>query len=202
MNRIFETPWKIRNQIESWLSYPLARLTFATNHISWKRGWRFHGLPIIMKHRNSEISFGEGLGLRSSFHSNPLAPNHPVVICTWQPGAILQVGKNFAMTGGTLCAAQSIIIGDNVAVGANSVIADTDFHPVDATMRAETSTEGACAPIIIEDDVFVGMNCIILKSVHLGTGCVIGAGSVVTHNIRAGWVAGGNPAREIHQIDK
>jgi acetyltransferase-like isoleucine patch superfamily enzyme len=53
----------------------------------------------------------------------------------------------------------------------------------------------------IEDDVFIGMRCLILKGVTLGAGCVIGAGSVVTKSIPPGAVAAGNPARVIRQTE-
>ncbi len=201
MKDIINTPWKIWNEFESWLSYPLVRVIFALNYVPWGRGWRFHGLPILMKHRQSEMKLMDGLGLRSSVRSNPLAANHAVILCTWQPGAHLHVGTNFAMTGGTLCAAESIIIGNNVTVGANTIITDTDFHPVQTAERFMSPSRGASAPIIIEDDVFIGMNCLILKGVKLGQACVIGAGSVVTRDVSAGWVAAGNPARALHPLE-
>jgi len=144
--------------------------------------------------------FGDGLALRSSVHSNPLGPNHPVILCTWQTGAVLEVGANFGMTGGTLCAAECIKIGNNVAVGANSTIIDTDFHPLDPAERRLHPAEAHTAPIIIEDDVFIGMNCLILKGVRLGQGCVVGAGSVVTRDVPPKAIAAGNPARVVGAV--
>ena len=46
-------------------------------------------------------------------------------------------------------------------------------------MRRQISAGGKTAPIIIEDDVFIGMNTIVLKGSRIGKGSVIGAGSVV-----------------------
>jgi acetyltransferase-like isoleucine patch superfamily enzyme len=74
---------------------------------------------------------------------------------------------------------------------------DTDFHPLDPERRRNDPLDGATRPVVIEDDVFIGMNSLILKGVRLGKGCVIGAGSVVTHDVPAGAVAAGNPARII-----
>jgi acetyltransferase-like isoleucine patch superfamily enzyme len=47
----------------------------------------------------------------------------------------------------------------------------------------------------IGNDVFVGMNATILKGVSIGDGAVIGAGAVVTRDVPAGGIVGGNPAR-------
>lgn len=195
-------PWKIRNELFRWLYYPWFRLIFAFNGIPWCPGWRLHGTPVIQKHDNSIIIFGPGLGLRSTVQSNPLAPNHPVVITTWQEGASIEIGSNFAMTGGNVCAAERIIIGNNVTVGANTTIADTDFHPLDSKQRRSLSSGGRAEPIIIEDDVFIGMNCLILKGVRIGRGSVIGAGSVVANDVPPQVVASGNPARVLRELSR
>lgn len=143
------------------------------------------------------MKFGSGFSLRSSPRSNPLSPNHPVTICTWLPDAVLEIGDNFGMTGGTLCAAEHISIGNNVAIGANSTVIDTDFHPLNSDLRRIDPQGAKTAPIFIEDDVFIGMNCLILKGVTIGKSSVIGAGSVVTKEIPAGVIAAGNPAQII-----
>ncbi len=86
-------------------------------------------------------------------------------------------------------------------IGANSTICDTDFHPLNPLEREKAPTAGLSRPIIIEADVFIGMNVLILKGSHIGHGSVIGAGSVVSGDIPAGVIAAGNPARVIRDID-
>ena len=51
--------------------------------------------------------------------------------------------------------------------------------------------------MVIEDDVFVGTSCLILKGVTIGARSVIAAGSVVTHNVPPDEIWGGNPAKFI-----
>ncbi|MCS7070899.1 MAG: hypothetical protein NZM00_05290 [Anaerolinea sp.] len=87
-------------------------------------------------------------------------------------------------------------------MGANSIITDTDFHPLTADARRIDPTQGRTAPVIVEDEVFIGMQAIILKGVRLGRGCVIGAGSVVTQDVPPGMIAAGNPARVIRPVDR
>jgi acetyltransferase-like isoleucine patch superfamily enzyme len=200
INQAFDTPWKVWNEVRHWLVYPRVRLLFAMNFISWGHGWRFYGIPIIQKHRRSRMSFGPGLGLRSSVRSNPLAPNHPVVLTTWQKEACLEVGAHFAMTGGTLCAVERIIIGNNVAVGANTIITDSDFHTLDWKQRRLESSGGRTAGVVIEDDVFIGMNCLVLKGVTIGQGTVVGAGSVVSMEVPPNVIVAGNPARMVREL--
>lgn len=195
-----DAPWKLENNLLRLLVHPWVRTLFLFKGIAWGRGWRFFGVPIIQKHRASHMQFGDGLQLRSTVRSNPLGANHPVVLCTWQSGAVLQVGRNLAMTGGSIIAAERIVIGDNVNVGANTIIMDTDFHPLDADARRLDSAPAQTAPIIIEDDVFIGMNCLILKGVTLGRGSVIGAGSVVTKDVPPHTIVAGNPTHLIGKV--
>lgn len=196
---VVNTPWKISNLMCSWISYVPTRLVFALNGVAWGIKWHFYGVPVVQKHRRSVMRFGSNLQLRSFVRSNPLGPNHPVFLCTWNPGAILEIGDDFAMTGGSICAAERITIGTNVAVGANCTIIDTDFHPMNPEFRRQHPQQSNTAPILIEDDVFVGMNCLILKGVTIGHGSVIGAGSVVTKNLPPCVIAAGNPARVIRE---
>ncbi|WP_350016677.1 acyltransferase [Rhodanobacter sp. IGA1.0] len=58
------------------------------------------------------------------------------------------------------------------------------------------------APISIGDDVFVGVNSIILPGVRIGSRCIIGAGSVVTRSVPEGSVAVGVPAKVIGTFDQ
>jgi hypothetical protein len=157
-SQVWNTPWKVWNEFWRWLAYPRVRLRFAISGIPWGCGWRFYGVPIIQKHRRSQMTFGPGLQLRSSVHSNPLGPNRPVVLATWSRDAVLEIGANFGMTGGTVCAARRVTIGDGVTVGANATIIDTDFNPLGSEGRKSKPSGGQTAPvrIRIEDDVFLG----------------------------------------------
>ena len=61
---------------------------------------------------------------------------------------------------------------------------------------------GSAGPVTIGNNVFIGMQSIILKGVTIGDNCVIGAGSVVSRDVPANSVAAGNPARVIMSIDE
>ena len=116
-------------------------------------------------------------------------------------GAELTIGNNVGMSSTRMWIRDSVTIGDNVKVGACVLITDTDAHPLDYLAR-RTSNEGTkSAPIVIEDDVWVGAHSIILKGVTIGERSIIGAGSVVTKSIPADCVAAGNPCKIIRKIE-
>lgn len=125
-----------------------------------------------------------------------------MVIQTRTPKATIEIGDDVGITGGTLCAAQSIVIGAGTMLGANVTIVDTDFHPIHSKKRRY---EPAPAPaerdrVIIGQNVFIGTGSIILKGVTIGANCVIGAGSVVTSDVPESHIAAGNPAKIVGQL--
>ena len=81
-------------------------------------------------------------------------------------------------------------VGDNVFIGSNVTFCN-DKHPKSGNRAFE------CLQTIIEDNVSIGANATILPGIRLGNGCVVGAGSVVTKDVRPGATVCGNPAREI-----
>lgn len=197
----FEMPWVIGNELRRMASLPFLRLMFALHGVRWGRRWRVWGMPIIQRYAGSHIHLGDGVQLRSWTSSNPLTPWHPVVLATRSTKAEITVGEDVGMTGATLVAAQRIEIGSRTVIGANAVIVDTDFHPLDPVQRQLDAMAGACQPVTIGEDVFIGMQAIILKGVTVGAGAVIGAGSVVSANVPEGAVVAGNPAQLLRYLD-
>lgn len=122
---------------------------FQLHGITWGRNWRVFGMPMIQRHRGSVIRLGSGLGLRSWYSTNPLAPNHPVVISTRSRQARITVGKDCGFTGATLVAVELIEIGDRAVVGANAIITDTDFHPIDPAERRRDLNNGLIARCVL-----------------------------------------------------
>jgi acetyltransferase-like isoleucine patch superfamily enzyme len=198
----FKMPWVIRYEIRRYLALPFIRTMFYMHGIRWGRRWKVWGMPIIQRYRGSQMILGDGLLLRSWKSTNPLVPNHPVVLSTRSPEAVIKVGADVGMTGAVLVAADNITIGDRTFVGSNVTIVDTDFHPLDPLKRQQDVLAGDKAPVFIAEDVFIGMNSLILKGSRIGRGAVIGAGSVVVGEIPPIAVVGGNPARIIRYLDR
>jgi acetyltransferase-like isoleucine patch superfamily enzyme len=118
------------------------------------------------------------------------------MIKTIAHGAIISIGHDVGVSGCTISAGRSIVIGNRVLVGSGAIITDSDAHPIDPVERMNGGV-GARKNVIIEDDVFIGARAIILKGVTIGKGSVIGAGAVVAKNIPPYSVAVGNPVKVV-----
>lgn len=81
------------------------------------------------------------------------------------------------------------IVGERCFIGANVVLADVAYP------NLRDKSQEVHRPPIIEDDVVLGSNAVILPGVTVHRGAVVGAGSIVTHDVQAGTVVKGNPAR-------
>lgn len=167
-----------------------------TAGVRYGRGLRLYGVPVVAVAQGSSLTLGNSVVLCSLSEFTALGVNHAVVLRTLLPGAKLLIGNNVGISGGTLCAAVHVEVGDGTMLGANVTIADTDFHPVASPERRYAPlSEAEHAPVIIGKNVFIGTGSIVLKGVTIGDNAVIGAGSVVTKDVPAGAIAAGNPAR-------
>ena len=90
-----------------------------------------------------------------------------------------------------------VTIGNHVFIGPN-VGLYTVTHALDAGQRNAGIMRSR--PITIGDDVWIGGNTVVMQGVRIGSGSVINAGSVVTHDIPAGVIAFGNPCRVVRPI--
>jgi acetyltransferase-like isoleucine patch superfamily enzyme len=115
-------------------------------------------------------------------------------------GAEIIIGDNVGLTSVAIVAHERITIGNDVKIGVNTVIYDTDFHSLDAQFRNQhpESIEGVKnKPVIICDGVFIGGHSTILKGVTIGRNSIVGAGSVVFQSIPDEQIWAGNPAKYV-----
>lgn len=163
-------------------------------------GWRFRGRPFIrVGGKESKIVIGKRFTACSKILYNSLGVFQRVIIRTVRPGARIVIGDDVGVSGATISAAQSIMIGNRVLIGSGALITDSDAHAIDPEDRA-AGRGPVIKPVVIEDDVFIGARAIVLKGVTIGRGSVIGAGAVVTRNVPAYSVAAGNPCRVLRSL--
>lgn len=87
-------------------------------------------------------------------------------------------------------------IGNDVLIAAHTSI--TTVSHIAERVDVPINDQGiSCDPVIIENDVWLGLNCTILQGVTIGSGSIIGAGAVVTKDIPRGSIALGVPARVV-----
>ena len=159
------------------------------------KGWTFKGMPFIrVGGMGSRIEIGDDFTAISNIKDNSIGVPHRVVIRTVANGAEIVIGSGVGVSGCVISAAKSIHIGDRVLIGSGALIFDSDLHPLAA---GERHGQGVCAPIVIEDDVFIGARAIVLKGVAIGKGAVVGAGAVVAKDVPPGAIVVGNPAKVI-----
>lgn len=118
-------------------------------------------------------------------------------------GAYLYIGDNSGLSQFSINCHNSIMIGKYVNIGAGTLIIDSNYHSLDWSVRRNRSLDkksALTAPVIIEDDVFIGARCIICKGVTIGARSIIAAGSVVVKDIPADCIAGGNPCAVIKRL--
>ena len=89
-------------------------------------------------------------------------------------------------------------VGNKCAVAAHTVFASIG-HTYDQPDVPFVDLPAKAGKIVLEDNVWIGANASIIAGVRIGTGSIVGAGAVVTHDVEPYSVVGGVPARLIHR---
>jgi acetyltransferase-like isoleucine patch superfamily enzyme len=130
----------------------------------------------------------------------------------WDTGRI-RIGEwCYVGDGSRLWSQSSIEIGNYVLISHLVDIHDTNSHPLDWQARRgdierilggkpyASSDLVEKAPVVIEDDVWIGFKASIFKGVRIGRGAIVAAGAVVTKDVPPFAIVAGNPARVIRQL--
>jgi acetyltransferase-like isoleucine patch superfamily enzyme len=157
-------------------------------------------LPYCRCYGSGSLRVGNYVTILNSLSENRAGIIHETVMIV-ASGSKLAIGNHVGISGAIIDAQAPVSIGERVMLGANCSLLTTDYHPLDAKERFERiEATVRKAPIVIEDDVWVGANAIILKGVTIGARSIIGAGSVVTKDVAPGVVVAGNPARVVKSL--
>jgi maltose O-acetyltransferase len=124
--------------------------------------------------------------------------NTPIVLQPRNPGAEIVIGDGTAIMNGCFIAACSAIhIGERCRIGGGSIIIDSDFHGL---APDERDTPGCTAPVVIGDNVLLGVSVTVLKGVTIGKDAIVGAGAVVAKDVPEGAIVVGNSMRIIGSV--
>ncbi len=184
------------------------RIYFSISAIEFGRNMKVKNKVYVTN--MGHVSIGDDFIFSSGDNINSVSRNICGSIHVMSDDAIIIIGDNVGISSACIRAMSSIIIGDNVNIGADCLIMDTDSHPHDYRLRLrqfENSMKRSeyiklipKAPIIIEDNVWIGARCQVLKGVHIGARSIIASGSIVTRNIPSDCIAAGNPAKVIKKL--
>lgn len=152
------------------------------------------------KNYHSQLEIGLKIGSNVTFWRTSLAAEEKGVI---------EIGDFCYIANASLVCSRRIKIGSRVFISGGVTIADSDFHPIDPLKRLldiiaispvgnrDDRPEFNVSEVIIEDDVWIGLNATILKGVTIGKGAYIHPGSVVLEDVLPGQKVSGNPAKPI-----
>jgi len=107
------------------------------------------------------------------------------------------------MSFGVISSRSSVSVGAHVLIGGNARVFDHDFHALPWQLRRSGHTDAPnvrTAPIVIEDDVWIGAGALVLKGVRIGRGAILAAHAVVANDVPEAEIWGGNPARRIREV--
>jgi len=154
---------------------------------------------MVMKPWNLKI-YGAGISIGHAVHVIT-GRDRPVRLTTWgheHGNGRIDIGNYVLLCPGVrLDSATQIEVADNCMIAAGAYLTDSDWHDI----YDRTRIVGGTAKVTLEDNVWIGDGAIVCKGVSIGRNSVIGAGSVVTHDIPANVIAAGNPARVIRPLD-
>jgi acetyltransferase-like isoleucine patch superfamily enzyme len=179
-------------------------------YVNWKSNFTFEKNAVVNFYDKGFLVFGterssfRGWAGRTSMYIreggklNIYGYNHigrGSLIWILEGGKISFNGNTFTAGNSMIISKESVTIGKDCAIAWGVTISDHDFHKLylDGKQLVET------APVIIGNNVWIGMNATILKGVTVGDGAVIGAHSVVTKDVPAKCVVVGNPAKVIKE---
>jgi acetyltransferase-like isoleucine patch superfamily enzyme len=193
---IFWYLWIIKNRIRVTLLNRLIHLSCYIKGVKLGQRVIFNGFPFVLRFRRSRIEIGNNCDFNSAKNSLLIGLLRPCTFVTLTENSEIILGNNVGISGGIIIAASKIEIGNNVMIGANCTILDTDFHHSDLQKRI-TDNSFPTRPVVIKDNIFIGANCIILKGVTIGQNSTIGAGSIVINDIPDNSIATGNPCKVV-----
>ena len=141
-------------------------------------------LPIITNGRRITV------GSRTGFTGRLL----PVQLGASETGRLVIGSHCFVNQGVTVWAERHVVIGDHVLLGDQAAVYDTDFHEV------EPGGGVRVAPVVLEDDVWLGRLATVTPGVTVGRGAVVAAGAVVTRDVPPFTLVAGVPAKVVREL--
>lgn len=199
---LFKLIFKIKERYQFWVFWHYGNIETQKNLNQLKiphGSCRFYGIAHFYKTQNGKIEIGDNF----ICNTGNIGPGISQLECKFiaEKGKII-IGDNVGISSSIIFSNESIVIDDNVAIGAGCMIFDTNFHSLDPSIRGtkNDSINAKTAPVRICKHAFIGARSIITKGVTIGENSIVAAGSVVVKNIPDNQIWGGNPAKFIKNL--
>lgn len=154
---------------------------------------RFEHIPYIRGHGRISIGSNVYVSGKIGVHFS----SHPEV-----PPELIIGNNTFIGPAASFSVAKKIEVGSHCLISSNVSIMDNDGHPADpeARLRGEPVSPEKIKPVVIKDNVWIGMHSLIMKGVTIGEGSIVGASSVVLEDVPPNTLVTGNPAKMVRAL--
>lgn len=166
--------------------------------LTW-RNLRSYGVPLVETRGNGHLVINGHITMVNNAKFATLGNPRRCKFLVYD-GATLEFRGDTSMSNTVIVATKKVEIGNNVMIGGGVTIIDSDFHTMDYT-KWNTSGDAkdmVSKPVNIGNNVFIGMESLILKGVTIGDNAIIAARSVVNKDVPTNAIVGGNPAKIIN----
>lgn len=161
-----------------------------------KYGKKIRGNRVVLKNEGKII-----IGDRVSLNSFPGEEPYKTGLQCHCKESVISIGNDCNLNGTMIHCRTSVSIGNFCMFGPGSKIVDNDSHRLSIDVKERRKPPNS-APILIEDNVWVGMNSLILKGVKIGKNSIVAAYSVVTKPVPENVLVAGNPAKIIKKLSE
>lgn len=170
-----------------------------TAHFLAPQAEQFGVSPMVMKPWHVKF-YGAKINIGEQIHIIA-GGDRPVALTTWnfadQQGEI-HIGDYCLLCPGVrIDSAVEVRLGNNCMLAAGAYLSDADWHD----HYDRTRPIGKFAPVILQDNVWIGEGAMIGKGVTIGENSIVGARALVTRDVPANTVVGGNPATVLKSLD-
>ena len=190
--------YRVKRGILSLFSNAINKLKMSASGIKYGKNFKSCG-TILYRRYGGEMIIGNNVSVNSHLIANPIGGQTKTILCVGD-GAKLIIGNGVGLSNAAIFAQKEVVVEDEAVIGAGVKIYDTDFHSSIAEYRMNGNTHIKTSPVRIKKHAFIGGHSIILKGVTVGEEAIVGAGSVVTHDVPDREIWGGNPAKFIKKI--
>lgn len=152
--------------------------------------------PIVVRGKG-KITFGDNVNI--GVVNSPLFLNTYAYIEARHQDSNIILGNNIHINNSfSIVSEKKVIIKNDVFIGYNCSIVDSNFH--DLNLNNRKKTDPSPEEVIVGNNVFIGNDVSILKGVEIGDNCVVASGAIVTKSFKSNLIIGGVPAKIIKTI--
>jgi acetyltransferase-like isoleucine patch superfamily enzyme len=191
----------LNRKLSIFFSKIITSILFRLNRVKHKN-FTTKGIPFVLVNEGGVMEIGKNFDMLNTRAANPIGREHRCSFFVREKARLI-IGDNVGLGATAIVCFSQITIEDNVRIGGNTCIYDTDFHSLnykDRQFRKSDVQNTMHKPVHIKKNAFIGAHTTILKGTTVGENSIVGACSVVSRNIPDNQIWAGNPAKFIKTL--